>query len=344
MFNIIDPIYYFSNNIEIHPIIQEIIKTPEFIRLKGIKQGGITGLFTQRTYDRYEHSVGVFLLLTQLGATFEQCIGGLLHDIYHTNFSHTTDELLCGETQESFHEKNKFIFFDKCCQNIKNILKTNFPNRDSYFFLEGENLMITKNKSFGADMLDYFMRDGYYENIISIEWITDLIHKIQLVNGRIVLQDITKAKDFFNKTILINDTVYMSPFSRGQYKIFMHILKIALQENIITVDEIVYNYFSDIEIYEKIKYSNNEQINILINLLETTTLYTFINNDPKLKKTKSKINRKLRFLNPICNQNGECSHVISDIDKEIGKILNEKKKQYEKQEELYIAYSSSPPI
>lgn len=97
---IVDNIYPFAQDIIVDEVVLEIIRTPEFVRLKGIKQAGITGLFTKRNYDRAEHSFGVYLLLKYLGANLEQCIGGLLHDIYHTNFSHTTDELFCGLKQE----------------------------------------------------------------------------------------------------------------------------------------------------------------------------------------------------------------------------------------------------
>jgi len=341
-FSFIDPIYHFANDISIDRVILEILKTPEFIRLKGIKQAGITGLFTVRTYDRAEHSFGVYLLLKYLGATLEQCIGGLLHDIYHTNFSHTTDELFCGENQESFHEKNKYIFFNKCCQNITDILHEYYPDKDIKYFLEGDNLLITKNKSFGADMLDYFLRDGYYEGVIEKEWINKIISKIKIENNQIVIEDIDLAKEFFKKTIYINDKFYMSPFSRGQYKIFMNILKLAIDNNIITVDEIVYGYSDDKDIYNKIKHNATSQMQELINLLETTKKYAFFNKSQQMKKTNTKVTRKLRFLNPLClKMNERQPKRISDIAVDISAILKEKNKQYAHQEELYLRTSST---
>jgi len=61
-------------------------------------------------------------------------------------------------------------------------------------------------------MLDYFLRDGFYEDILSIEWIHSLLKKIKIVAGKIILNDIPLAKEFFYYTIRINDSVYMSPF------------------------------------------------------------------------------------------------------------------------------------
>ena len=138
----------------------------------------------------------------------------------------------------------------------------------------------------------------------------------------------------------------MSPFSRGRDKIFLNILKIALTEQIINLDEIIYGYLSDNEIYGKIKSSNNPHIKILINLLESNTLYTFTNNDnnPKLIKTNAKINRKLRCLNPILKLDGKNFCIISDLDREIGTILREKLQLYEKQVDLFIETVINPLI
>jgi hypothetical protein len=337
---ICDPIYYFSNNIEIDQVAKEILETPEFCRLKGIKQAGITGLFTQRTYDRAEHSLGVYLLLKFLGASLEQCIGGLLHDIYHTNFSHTTDELFCGEKQESFHEKNKYLFFERCCKKTIQILNKYFPTVDYKFFMEGKNMEITKNKSFGADMLDYFMRDGFYEKLITLKWINKLLSNISLKNGKIILSDVTIAKDFFKKTILINDTAYMSPFSRGQYKIFTNILKYALDFNVVNFDMLVYGFNTDQEIYEIIKSADVIQIKSLIKLLENTAHYSFKNEiGHNWRKVNTIIIRKLRYLDPYCLIDscfGITPKIISEIDTDISELLSKKKEQYDKEEELFI--------
>jgi hypothetical protein len=328
-----EPIYDFSDNLCVDCVAMELINTPEFRRLSGIKQSGITGLFTIRNYSRAEHSFGVYCLLKYLGATLEQCVGGLLHDIYHTNFSHTTDELFCGESHKSFHEKNKYNFFAKCCSETIRILKNHFPTREYTYFLDGENMNITKNKSFGADMLDYFMRDGYYEGIISRKWIDTLITKLHIMNGMIILDDITLAKEFFKTTMYINDTVYMSPFSRGQYKIFTNILKKSLDEGIIMTDRIVYGYSSDMDIYRIIKENGSSSIQRLIQLLETATLYSYTNDKDKcMKKVDTKVVRQLRFLNPICG----CCKVVSELDSEIGKILSATIEQYSKTKSLYI--------
>lgn len=335
----LDPIYYFAENIDIDDVVTEIINCPEFKRLDGIKQAGITGLFTQRSYNRYEHSIGVYFLLKFLGASLEQCVGGLLHDIYHTNFSHTTDELFCGASQESFHEKNKYIFFDRCCGGIIQILLQNFPDRDYSYFLDGPNMLITKNKSFGADMIDYILRDGFYEGVFAHEWINTLVNNLSIIDGRITLNDRSMSLYFVERSIYINEHFYMSPFSRGQYCIFTRILKYAIKHGIVDTEDIIYGYNTDLSIYNQIKTSHDENITSLITMLETITDYSFTCiNDKEWKKISTEITRKPRFLNPICHSDSPQEHttaVISTINKDVRKLLDETQKEYQKKESLY---------
>lgn len=329
-----DPIYYFADDINIDDITAEIIETPEFKRLYGIKQAGITGLLSRRSYTRGEHSMGVYYLLRYLGASIEQCIGGLLHDIYHTNFSHTTDDIFCGDTQESFHEKNKFKFFKRCCKGIKQILLQSFPDRDYLFFLDGPNMLITKNKSFGADMIDYFIRDGFYEGALSLEWVTSVVSKLKIDNtGHIILNDKQLAREFFEKTIYINDTYYMSPASRGQYHIFAKALILAMQKKVVTRRTIVYGYKSDEEIYARLKRTRHQDIRDLLYKLETGGVYTFNCTEPEeWEKMSDSVHRKLRFLDPSFEPS---SSRITTYDKTLEGIIDEKKKQYERPTKLY---------
>lgn len=335
-----DPIYHFAESIIIDDVVTDIINCAEFKRLIGIKQAGITGIFTERSYNRYEHSLGVYFLLKFLGASLEQCVGGLLHDIYHTNFSHTTDELFCGASQESFHERNKYIFFNKCCGNIIQILSQKFPERDYSYFLDGPNMLITKNKSFGADMIDYILRDGFYEGVFAHEWIDTLVNNLSIIDGRIVLNDRSMSRYFVEKSIYINEHYYMSPFSRGQYVIFTRILRHAIKHNIVSTEQLIYGYKTDYEIYNQIKNSEDETIASLITMLETITDYSFTCVDDKeWKKIAAEIVRKPRFLNPICHTGVPQSadtDVVSTTDKDVRDLLEETNKQFQKKESLYV--------
>lgn len=85
-------------------VLEELIKSAPVQRLKGIYQGGASFLVNQKwNVTRYEHSIGVMLLIKKLGGTIEEQIAGLLHDVSHTAFSHVVDVVFENQA-EDYHE------------------------------------------------------------------------------------------------------------------------------------------------------------------------------------------------------------------------------------------------
>lgn len=99
-----DPIH---GHIEFHPLLVRIIDTPQFQRLRYIKQlGGGYYVFPGASHNRFEHSLGVGYLAgclvrtlrekqpeLQISERDELCvqIAGLCHDLGHGPFSHMYD-------------------------------------------------------------------------------------------------------------------------------------------------------------------------------------------------------------------------------------------------------------
>src|SRR5947208_342923 len=95
------------------PGILELIGCPTFERLKGVRQAGPSALaFPFKNVTRFEHSLGVFLLLRRLGADRREQVAGLLHDISHTAFSHAVDFLISSREQDH-HEQLKPLMLDR---------------------------------------------------------------------------------------------------------------------------------------------------------------------------------------------------------------------------------------
>ncbi|KAM9296191.1 deoxynucleoside triphosphate triphosphohydrolase SAMHD1 [Gastrophryne carolinensis] len=123
-----DPIH---GHIELHPLLVRIIDTPQFQRLRYIKQlGGCYYVFPGASHNRFEHSIGVGHLAGCLVQVLRErqpelqinqrdvlCvqIAGLCHDLGHGPFSHMFDgrfmPLACPKKNFK-HESASVTMFD----------------------------------------------------------------------------------------------------------------------------------------------------------------------------------------------------------------------------------------
>ncbi|XP_065317589.1 deoxynucleoside triphosphate triphosphohydrolase SAMHD1-like isoform X2 [Gordionus sp. m RMFG-2023] len=142
-------------HIEMHPLCVQIIDTPEFQRLRAIRQlGGCYWVFPGAANNRFEHSLGVSYLAGQLIRHLQTkqpelniteidilCIeiAGLCHDLGHGPFSHLFDRLfLRYMNPESTwtHEKGSIDML-RHIHNKHEELKENFCK----FGIEGRNFL-----------------------------------------------------------------------------------------------------------------------------------------------------------------------------------------------------------
>ncbi|XP_073325862.1 deoxynucleoside triphosphate triphosphohydrolase SAMHD1-like [Pagrus major] len=122
-----DPIH---GHLELHPLLIKIIDTPQFQRLRFIKQlGGAYFVYPGASHNRFEHSIGVAHLAgelvralrtrqPELGITDEDIlcvqIAGLCHDLGHGPFSHLYEKFIEKRRPELKwkHEKASIEMFD----------------------------------------------------------------------------------------------------------------------------------------------------------------------------------------------------------------------------------------
>ncbi|RXN35003.1 deoxynucleoside triphosphate triphosphohydrolase SAMHD1-like protein [Labeo rohita] len=141
-----DPIH---GHMELHPLLVKIIDTPQFQRLRRIKQlGGAYLVYPGASHNRFEHSLGVAYLAGCLVKTLHDnqpelkitkrdflCvqIAGLCHDLGHGPFSHVFDGLVIPETKKINrskglpddipekwkHEQMSVLMFDDIVKSLK---------------------------------------------------------------------------------------------------------------------------------------------------------------------------------------------------------------------------------
>ncbi|XP_028265921.1 deoxynucleoside triphosphate triphosphohydrolase SAMHD1 [Parambassis ranga] len=123
-----DPIH---GHVELHPLLIKIIDTPQFQRLRNIKQlGGTYYVFPGASHNRFEHSIGVGYLAGKLVQALNErqpellisrrdilCvqIAGLCHDLGHGPFSHMFDGMFIPKARPGItwkHETASLAMFD----------------------------------------------------------------------------------------------------------------------------------------------------------------------------------------------------------------------------------------
>ncbi|XP_072168740.1 deoxynucleoside triphosphate triphosphohydrolase SAMHD1-like [Diadema setosum] len=117
-----DPVH---GHIDLHPLLIRIIDTPQFQRLRFIKQLGCSYfVFPGAAHNRFEHSLGVAFLAGELVRTLKRkqpelgitakdllCvqIAGLCHDLGHGPFSHMFDNFFIPKVRPDIKWKHEHL-------------------------------------------------------------------------------------------------------------------------------------------------------------------------------------------------------------------------------------------
>jgi len=159
-------------NIELTPAESALIDTPEMQRLRYVKQTGLVYLvYPGATHSRFEHSLGTMHITKEIakemGLEKEEvemlAVAGLLHDIGHGPFSHTSDPILKKYLHTNHEEIGKKLVTKG---EIKDILEDNgLDVKNIIKKLSGKLNGEIVTASLGSDRLDYLLRDAHYTGV-----------------------------------------------------------------------------------------------------------------------------------------------------------------------------------
>jgi HD superfamily phosphohydrolase len=254
-----DPLYGY---IDLCPTSKKIIQTPEFQRLRNIKQLGLAStVYTGATHTRFEHSIGTYHLskkiLNKIQSSCELTpkdittisIAALCHDLGHGPVSHAFDDLFFKEKEGvseawRIHESRSCIILryivvkygiielnvvvDDICDLI-NPEKKHLPN----YFYEIISGYID------VDKLDYLNRDCYHIGFIREINVHNFIKNCKIINKRLafskkIYYDILQL---FLVRHRLHIEVYQSAKVRAMELLHVEFMKIVLKENYSSVDE-----------------------------------------------------------------------------------------------------------
>jgi hypothetical protein len=295
------------------PILIELIRCPSVQRLKDISQLGMPdNYYWRKGFSRYEHSLGVMILLRRLGANLEEQVAGLLHDVSHTTFSHLIDWIKGDPTKEDYQDKNHFNI-------IKNSELSKILDKYGYSYKE-----ISDVKKFGllekpapslcADRIDYCLRELSINE--SKRKAKKIFKNLLAVKNQIAFKNLKSAKNFAKVYSFFQKISWGGDQSRARYILLSDALKKALSLKII--------------LFEDLEKTESYVLNILENsrdpyILEKLTILKRGFNLLSYEKG-FELKTKFRYIDPeILTKNGFMK--LSDFSSEYKKFLEFEKEK-----------------
>ncbi|WP_273714520.1 HD domain-containing protein [Leuconostoc mesenteroides] len=238
-----DPIHNFIHVED--PIILDLINTPEFQRLRRVKQLGITSsVFHGAEHSRFGHSVGVYELARRITERFEQyysdvwdpkerlltLVAALLHDIGHGAFSHTFEHLFHTDHEAMTRE---IITGDTEIHRVLAQVSPDFANKVASVIAKTyENPQVVQliSSQIDVDRMDYLLRDAYFTGTKYGEFDIDRILRTMQPTPDGIAFDIAgmhAVEDYIVSRYQMYLQVYFHPVSRGMEVLLEHLLQRA---------------------------------------------------------------------------------------------------------------------
>ncbi|QHE54198.1 HD domain-containing protein [Pontibacillus sp. HMF3514] len=301
-------------------VLQELLTSNPVQRLKGIHQGGASYLVNPEwNVTRYDHSVGVMLLIRLLGGSVDEQAAGLLHDVSHTAFSHVIDFVLDYENQD-YHEE---IFEEVISQSdIPEILKRH--GLDIAKVMDEENWKILEQPlpDLCADRIDYTLRDMNQQGMMHQKDIDSLLKSLRFNGEKVYVDDDGAAEwfvRFYYKEVI---DYFLHPLNVYGYQVLSQSLKEALQRGVITREDFL---LTDEELLHKVKSSDDSTVQQLLGKLHPNVEVEYNEHDYDYSQ-----HSKLRYIDPLVQIKDGNLVPVSQINQSVKEATARAKTQSEK--------------
>lgn len=187
-------------DIELSPLEIAIIDTPEFQRLRGIKQLGTASLvYPSATHTRFEHSIGAAWMAHRLVAAVRRnravdagedaviAAAALVHDVTHIPFGHTIED---ERRVLPRHDEDEGRLTHFLVESAIGGVLDRYGIRDSVLgILRGKGTLASDivAGAVSADLLDYLRRDNYFTGL-SQHYDPRVLHLFEEDGGRLILR------------------------------------------------------------------------------------------------------------------------------------------------------------
>lgn len=227
------------------PTVWKLINTPEFQRLRRIRQLGTSYLtFHGAEHSRFSHSLGVYEITRKIVSQFERngfadwpqeerlvsLCAALLHDVGHGPFSHSLEQVFGTD-----HERwtCDIILGDTGINRVLREADPSMPERISSVICktyEKPIVVSLVSSQMDADRMDYLLRDSYFTGVHYGAFDLDRILRVlRPYKGKIVVKESGKhaVEAYLMSRYQMYWQVYFHPVTRSSEIVLRSIFKRA---------------------------------------------------------------------------------------------------------------------
>lgn len=218
-----DPVFGY---IEVTEVEKNIIDTPPVQRLRGIKQLSVTDIaYPGGTHSRFLHALGTMRLAGKIAESLGREIevsdeewqlirlSGLLHDVGHGPFSHSSERVLSTHLGLSHEDIGEKVIKESSLADEIDAQGYDPRELADLIFGESKEERYVKQiiaSQFDADKMDFLLRDSYFTGV---EY------------GQIDIQRLIQAMEVIEGDIAINKKALsaLETFMIARYEMFLNV-------------------------------------------------------------------------------------------------------------------------
>jgi uncharacterized protein len=301
------------------------LKSPEMERIDHI--GMHCGLeYTQfpfykdfKKYSRYEHSLGVALIIHHFSQDKRMTLSGLFHDIATPSFAHVIDFLKGDHLKQEATEERTSQILENSTVIQKELGKINLTTKDVDDY---HKYPIADNDTpkLSADRLEYTLHNLFNYSFASLEEIKEMYDDLALSKNETGETEISfQHEKFARKFALLtlkNSHVYVTNEDRYAMEYLSRVIKKAILDHHLTEEDL---------------YTTEENVIFLLSRHESDfenfqhfrNLKVIHTEKKPIHKDSYQIQAKKRFIDPLVIGKGRISALDQEVRHAIDSFLRE---------------------
>ena len=305
------------------PVLVDLMQSDAVQRLQGVLQHGISGLIgLTPPLTRFEHSVGVMLLVRGLGGPLQEQIAALLHDVSHTAFSHVIDYVYNAHDSQGYHDAVKESYI--AGTDLPYVLEEYGYDFREFLDEEAYPLLEQPAPRLCADRLDYFLRDSLGLDLATLSHVRLVLKHLVVHEGRIATDDAATARWLAYTFMAADEESWANFHEVGLYELTAQAIRRALEIGVVHEDDF---WGVDVALWQKLQAAPDRELQRILSLVRPDTQFVWDDENPTFV-----VSTKLRTIDPdVVLPDGSAaplSHLDRDFAEQRRRYLQEKEGQW----------------